>query len=150
MLYTSLILIGISAAAAYTGSYLISEKAALILGTIDEAEVRLYVLNGLNFWVSVGITSGQVLTGGLIYSETNFNYACLAQCLAITMAGIPSVAWMWRNNLIGQIYYHDPMDIPEMRAFASAAKGSRSRNETSSGSFQYSINALVSSSLTYN
>ena len=76
MVYPALVIIGISAAAAYTGSYLISEKAALILGTIDESEVRLYVLNGLSFWISIGITSGQVLTGGLIYNQGYTCFAC--------------------------------------------------------------------------
>ncbi|XP_063724391.1 MFS-type transporter SLC18B1-like [Symsagittifera roscoffensis] len=105
--YTALIFLGFSIAGAYTGSYIVTEKASILIGVRDPKTVKIGVVTALNFWLSVGITSGQILTGGYIYNQTSFYIASLAQCIMIVVFGVPTIFWMWKNKLLAQIYYHE-------------------------------------------
>ena len=163
LFYIALVLLGFSIAGAYTGSYIVNEKACLLLGVQDPGTVKIYVLTGLNCWLAVGITTGQVFTGGFIYNQSNFYMACLAEFAIIFVIGIPTIYWMWRNKLLSQLFYHGEGDdefskfIRERneRANRTPKVAADSIKVAQTGYFQSSgsrsradsINAMISSSV---
>ena len=160
--YTALVLLGFSIAGAYTGSYIVTEKASILIGVHDPKTVKIYVVTGLNCWLALGITSGQIITGGFIYNQTSFYIASLAQCVIIVLFGVPTIFWMWKNKLLDQIYYHenDPTlfgaeKIENGQIVPSTLVNHENSSKTNSGYFLSSgrrrngesVNLLISSSL---